>query len=388
MNVEESTIGVVLPNLMASSEALFKGLTSVCDIALHISTLFVLIDDGNGAMLEEYEIWLQELLSSRVVEWNAPTLSDFKNLNVFSDIEFKQLFRFEKKDVLRLHFALGLEDVDITGARYAPRGLEALLILLRRLSYPGRLCDMARMFNKSESNLSIIFNSTVEHLVEKFYARIMNCHPAFISRMNDFAKAVDRYSMGKFDRCVAFVDGTIIKMCKPTTDEDVFYTMYKKSHGIKFQAVVAPDGMVVALSEADRASVHDNDQLSTWGFREWMHRHGAGFYILGDPAYALDDKFLVPFRDNGNLTRDMKYFNIDLSSCRVSVEHYFGRLGNLFSYLTYERNLKVKKQPLSLIVLVAFLLTNCHGCLYGNQTAKSYKLNTPHLEDYLNGLDV
>ena len=35
-------------------------------------------------------------------------------------------------------------------------GLEALLILLRRLTYPNRLCDLCQLFGRPEPELSMI----------------------------------------------------------------------------------------------------------------------------------------------------------------------------------------------------------------------------------------
>ena len=37
-------------------------------------------------------------------------------------------------------------------------GLEALLILLRRLTYPNRLCDLCQLFGRPEAELSMIIH--------------------------------------------------------------------------------------------------------------------------------------------------------------------------------------------------------------------------------------
>ena len=46
-------------------------------------------------------------------------------------------------------------------------GLEALLILLRRLTYPNRLCDLCQLFGRPEPELSMIV-----HEVTKFFVSI------------------------------------------------------------------------------------------------------------------------------------------------------------------------------------------------------------------------
>lgn len=58
-----------------------------------------------------------------------------------------------------------------------------------------------------------------------------------------------------------------------------------------------------------------------------------GTFILADSAYACTKHVIVPYRDNGHLTRAQKNFNKRLSSCRVSVEHAFGALKQRFRQL-------------------------------------------------------
>jgi hypothetical protein len=45
-------------------------------------------------------------------------------------------------------------------------GIEALMILLRRLSYPNRWCDLTVIFGRSQSELCLIFNEVID-LFEK-----------------------------------------------------------------------------------------------------------------------------------------------------------------------------------------------------------------------------
>ena len=49
----------------------------------------------------------------------------------------------------------------------AATGREALLIL-RRLSYPNRWCDLVPLFGRSESELSLIFNEVSVSVVSDY----------------------------------------------------------------------------------------------------------------------------------------------------------------------------------------------------------------------------
>ena len=68
------------------------------------------------------------------------------------------LLRFSEHDLRVLHDALSIPAVYKCGSRTVAGGLEALLILLRRLTYPNRLCDLCQLFGRPEPELSMIIH--------------------------------------------------------------------------------------------------------------------------------------------------------------------------------------------------------------------------------------
>lgn len=62
---------------------------------------------------------------------------------------------------------------------------------------------------------------------------------------------------------------------------------------------------------------------------------GEEFHLLGDTAYPLDTFIMVPYKDNGHLTRRQKKFNGILSSTRVVIEQAFGRLKGIWRRLKF-----------------------------------------------------
>ena len=74
--------------------------------------------------------------------------------------------RFQKDDLERLKLALSLPEKYTCRQGTIATGMEALLILLRRLSYPNRWCDLVPFFGRSESELSNIFK------IVRFYAYV------------------------------------------------------------------------------------------------------------------------------------------------------------------------------------------------------------------------
>lgn len=54
---------------------------------------------------------------------------------------------------------------------------------------------------------------------------------------------------------------------------------------------------------------------------------------MGDSAYPCLKQLIVPYKDNGHLTRAQRMFNQKLSSCRVVIENAFGCLKQRFRQL-------------------------------------------------------
>ena len=51
------------------------------------------------------------------------------------------------------------------------------------------------------------------------------------------------------NRIFGFIDGTHRSICRPSTlDQKIFYSGYKKTHTIKFQAIMTSDGLIVHLA--------------------------------------------------------------------------------------------------------------------------------------------
>ena len=49
------------------------------------------------------------------------------------------------------------------------------------------------------------------------------------------------------DNCWAFIDGTVRPLCRPGRMQRVLYNGHKKVHGLKFQSIAAPNGLIANL---------------------------------------------------------------------------------------------------------------------------------------------
>lgn len=68
-------------------------------------------------------------------------------------------YRFDKSDVTRLFQALSIPPKYVCAQGTTTAGIEALMVLLRRLTYPNRQSDLTKLFGRSKNELSLIFNT-------------------------------------------------------------------------------------------------------------------------------------------------------------------------------------------------------------------------------------
>ena len=95
------------------------------------------------------------------------------------------------------------------------------------------------------------------HLDEKFSAMI-EWHPSItIARIEHFARMLDINGDGQ-GIIWAWIDGTFTRTCRPGEDQRRFYSGYKKRHGIKWQGIVSPDGLIFSLAGPWPGEINDN----------------------------------------------------------------------------------------------------------------------------------
>lgn len=162
------------------------------------------------------------------------------------------------------------------------------------------------------------------------------------------------------------MDGTHIRIDKPLEDPDS-YINRKQYFSIQLQGVVNHQRKFIDVFVGYPGSVHDarvfneselNECLSNicggiylqhsikyvclthFGTLQFQNIEricsfilADGTYILADSAYPCLPHVLVPYRDNGQLTRAQINFNQKLSSCRITSENSFADLKQRFRQL-------------------------------------------------------
>ena len=148
------------------------------------------------------------------------------------------------------------------------------MVLLRRLAYPSRWCDLVSLFGRTEPELSMIFNAVskcvhsllciseiivqfcaiclcqftvlcfILTLLHPFFQILDDLHYRFGHLLQDlelvwlepgtFAEAI--HSKGApLKQCFGFVDGTVRQIARPIVNQRIMYSGHKRVHCIKFQ---------------------------------------------------------------------------------------------------------------------------------------------------------
>lgn len=298
--------------------------------------------------------------------------------------EIKEQFRFNRNDIPRLCDLLGMKGEYVSPTRLRWGAEEGLCILLRRLAYPNRLADIVQRFGRSKSELSIIANSVQDWVIEHHLHRLQSLSQPWLDH-EQFAAAVLARGAA-CDNVFAFIDGTLKHTCRPRKNQKEVYSGHKRHHGLKYQAVQCPNGLVCHAYGPSLGKVHDSTMYRESGLDDLLQQvqgnNGRQLAIFGDAAYALRPYLYTPYK-GAVLTPAKQEFNNAMQPVRLCVEWSFDKLTKNFAFTNYYSNQKIFLQQLAKQYLAATLFTNCHTCLYGSQTSTFFDLAPPTLEQYL-----
>jgi len=318
--------------------------------------------------------------------------------NFLSPGDYKRYFRFAREDVAKVVDLLRLSGklhIREGHSNYRIDGEEAFLIFCRRLATPSRLVDLQFFFQRGVGSISEIIAAVMKHLEPIARSKLDQFDFAFWSPLFKTFAAKLQLKGCVLRNCLGFVDGVFRSFCRPGREgqrgafQRAFYSGYKKAHGIEFQGVVLPNGIVAEMNGPWAGSRNDKQIMEASGFAtrlfDWVTENEEElFFIYGDRGYQLDDLIVVPFCKVGAADHEVRW-NREMSKQRVAVEWAFGEIAETFAFCAFPQDLKLDKQPVASYWLVATLLYNCRSCLVGtgNQVNQHFDVGPPDLEAYL-----
>ena len=190
----------------------------------------------------------------------------------------------------------------------------------------------------ANQTMNIIYD-TWHHLFTTFEQPWLD-HP----KLESFAEAI-HLKGAALRNCWGFIDGTVRPISRPGRHQRVVYNGHKKVHSLKFQSIVAPNGLIANLFGPVEGKRHDSAMLAQSQVLPQLQNYsmdtnGNILCIYGDPAYPTSQQIQGPFR-GAMLTDIQKEWNKSMSQVRVSVEWIFGDIITYFKFLDFKKNLKI-----------------------------------------------
>jgi hypothetical protein len=346
-----------------------------------------------------YGSYIYKRFEDTTIQWDLPP----PLIRDMSESECVNEFRFRKEHLQLLSNKLwtlmmphleGTHDCIRVENRYSLPFETCLMFLLYRLAVPRRIHpDMERFFGVRKSKISAAMITFVDALYEVALPYLSN--PAlFQHRFNMYSKLI-------FDKCNAanmiwgFIDGTHRKICRPIRFQRAAYSGHKRCHGVKFQSVVTPDGLIACLYGPIPGARHDSFMLAESGLltqlSQIMPRDQPGvdvYALYGDPAYPQSRYIIGGYRNPGPNSLEAQW-NTAMSEVRICVEWGFKEITQVWTFLDFRAKMKIFKFPVAKYYIIGAFLANIRNCFYSNQTATYFGCKEENgtkmsLDEYLN----
>ena len=177
-------------------------------------------------------------------------------MRTLSDNEFVTQFRFKRQDICSLMQALRLKDQYIGSYGIKWSGHKGFCILLRRLCYPNRLADLVPLFGRHRTELSLIINDMCNEIFQLHKHRINTITHPWLN-YEQMAEAVNAKG-ACLTNCWGFLDGSQMRICRPSVGQEAIYNGHKRQHSFKFQSLMLPCGIIVHFWGPFEGRRHDS----------------------------------------------------------------------------------------------------------------------------------
>jgi len=325
-----------------------------------------------------FEEWKRQYVSLRLPRTLRE--GDFSLLAMIpGDVE--RNFRFSIQEIETLCLLLLPNGIRCLGRQVASP-TTALCVFLRRNAYPCRWSDLCPLFRRNVGWLSTVYWETTTILYE-WAGKLSENLVASETDIETFKEAIFSKTRGVVPfGAFGFLDGTWLRTCRPSVGQEALYSGYHSQHGITFQGVCCPDGLLRYFSRAYAGRLPDHSVFLRDGLEGKLGESG---YVIGDSIYRRTDAVLPMWKRSQTVGMpDRILFNEVLASVRVSVEWSFGLTSRLFCGLQFWRDrARVRSQAAGMELCVAVFFTNLRVCMRGSQVSEYFGCMPPSVETFL-----
>ncbi|XP_067138064.1 putative nuclease HARBI1 [Centruroides vittatus] len=275
----------------------------------------------------------------------------------YSDMDFKSHFRLSRSTVQRLMEQFPEERTGPGQAGLRETSLQTVVLMsLWLLGNQESFRGIADRFGISRGHAYrefVYFIKTVSSLRSKII--VWPNGEKAKSTIRSFETLRDI----SFPDVIGCIDGAHISISAPKASKNAYFNR-KQYTSVILQAVCDSKLLFTDVFAGWPGSSHDCRVWSNSPLREALeknhHMIPEGAHLLGDGAYPLSLNMMIPYKDNGLLTREEKLFNQILSSSRVVIEQAFGQLFGRFRRLNHLFMFRVDRIPQ--VIVTACILHN------------------------------
>ena len=344
-----------------------------------------------GASLSDSFADLQQLKERSSQAW--PEEYNKKEVELAHGAAFPHVFeatfaiRFDEVGILLRE--LRIPESMVVGHRKRASGRTALLVLLARLRQGQSLESLGLILQMNPKRVSEICTTMVAWTFQNWGHKPTQLYQ-LKDRMSGYAAAIRRSSGIQGLEIMGFIDCTVRGVRRPLYGQEAIYSGHKKTHGMKYQALGLPDGLLAAVAGPRSARRHDSRVLVESTLENEIRRlqadTGVEYIAYADAAYTNNDVIMAGFdRVQRALDEDKEWLTKAMNADRTSVEWLFGIVCNKFKWVDYKDGNMLGKTAVGCYYITAILLTNCITCLRGgNQHYARFECPPPTLHEYLN----
>ncbi|CAM9615735.1 unnamed protein product, partial [Heterosigma akashiwo] len=303
-------------------------------------------------------------------------------LQDIEDNTFRLFCRFDRDEVRQLLEYLRFPAVVILDNGGQLSGEVVLLMLLYRFHAAQPLLDAQRFFGVHYSLISRAVKWATEHIYSQFRNKLNFDFNLVQARIQLYAMKIEAKSGGAVHNVWGFIDGTVRPTARPVRGQREFYSGHKKAHGLRYQAITLPDGLIAQLWGPLGARWPDITMVQESGLEQLLEENFPGYCLWGDAGYGLSEFIMRPFHRRTATAAQLAWMAV-LAPLRATIEWAFGLITRSFPFFSLKAGQKYLLSPVAKHYMVAAALTNCRTCLRGgNSISKFFKLRPPTLEEY------
>jgi hypothetical protein len=391
----------------ASWRAMNRLVWSGSDAASDLHALLFVLSKDSETLEDDDDLFflLVELLARKKFLRLPPVIPrGYWDLDAYEQAELKFRFRFERANILALaEFIFGNLVFVKTDERDKCHVVEALCMYLRALSGTFRLRDLVEESHTSRERLSRIINHVAGMVFFCARSALFGLDEVYIKdNIEDWTVAVQKVAKDYETGIYAFIDGKLFFTTRLTWCKRVIFSGHKKRPGLKFQTVIAPNGLLINAYGPAPGRNHDSNvltksgilptlrQLHAWGVLNQPANYDPsmplrGISIYGDSAYP---KRLGLFSAYKKFQLDAvparKPIQDGLVEARSEIEHFYGNLILQWRGISNQLEMKNGLRPVGQYIMATLFFQNCFVCAEGSsQTSKKFGLKPPTLTQYL-----